>query len=68
MHPRQKIGIHVTDAPIMLRDGDRLVGKHIVLGGSTFGRVLFTEPPIAILVVGQNVRIEHCIIEALTST
>lgn len=35
----------MTDAPIKLGTGDTLEGKHVVVGGSLIGRVLFWESP-----------------------
>jgi hypothetical protein len=33
--------IHVTDPPIVLGDGESLIGQHVTGGGATYGRVLF---------------------------
>lgn len=60
-----KIAIHVSDAPIVLYSGDSLFNKHIVCGGSVYGRVLFTEPICAIETLGPNIDIKNCLIESL---
>ncbi len=48
--------IHITDSPIVLRDGEQLIGEHIIGGGSTYGRILFTSTYL-VEIVGQGVRL-----------
>lgn len=65
MPARPKIYQHVClDKPITLGDNERLVGKHIISGGSgSYGRFLFTEEEPCIRVEGNNVTVAHCIVE-----
>jgi hypothetical protein len=54
------------DLPVRLGSGGRCVGNHIVVGGSYYGRVLFTERPTAIECSGsRDMYIAHNIIEIL---
>ncbi len=48
--------MHVTDAPIVLRDNDILQGEHIRMGGTLIGRVLFTSLT-AVVCEGNNISI-----------
>lgn len=57
--------IHVSDAGIVLTDNMTFKGHHIICGGATYGRFIFTEPDPAITITGSNVAVEDCIIEVL---
>lgn len=66
MPARERIVRHVAlDPPIYLADGDVLIGKHIIQGGSLVGRVLFAEPSalIEIAAGARNALIAHCVFE-----
>lgn len=51
----RKTYIHVTDAPIILRDGDSLIDQHVIGGGSRYGRILFDL--VLVEVAGEGVTI-----------
>lgn len=53
--------IHVTDPPVRFRSGDRVVGHRFVVGGSLYGRVLFTQVEAVELEAGaQHIVFERC--------
>jgi len=56
--------IHVTDPPIRLRDGDQLIGQHIIGGGALYGRVLFTEH-LLVEACGTGILIQDCMFEPI---
>jgi hypothetical protein len=60
---RPKVFQHVTDAGIVLHDGETLKAVHVIQGGTLVGRVLFTERDPCVLVVGKGVTVAHCLFE-----
>ncbi len=56
--------IHVSDAPITLRDNDMLENEHIRIGGTLIGRVLFTTLT-AVVCEGRNIGIVGNYIERI---
>jgi hypothetical protein len=67
MAKRPIIGIHIaTGVPIELSSHDRLIGKHVIVGGALYGRILFAQPlKNAVTAEGHDIEIKHCIIEFL---
>lgn len=54
------------DSPLVLRDGERLIGVHIIQGGSgAYGRFLFTTEGPVVQVIGHHVLIKDCILEGM---
>ena len=54
--------VHLSDPPLVLHDGEVLRGRRFVLGGASYGRMLFTRPT-AIEIHGSQVRVEDCVFE-----
>jgi hypothetical protein len=52
--------LHVSDPPIRLESGARFSDHTVIVGGSLYGRVLFTEPVVAIECVGTGITISNC--------
>lgn len=53
--------IGAMDPPRILYDGESVENECFVLGPISYGRVLFTEPPMAIHVRGNGVTIRDCL-------
>lgn len=69
MPARRKIYQHAAmDAGITLGDGETLKAVHVIRGGSTYGRVLFTDTEPMVLVTGNGVTVSHCVFEDLNGT
>ncbi len=62
-----KIYQHITDPPIYMTGNHYLHGLHIIRGGTSIGRVLFTEHSPMIEVTGYNNLMIDCELESLTS-
>lgn len=53
------------DLPIILNEGEKLLGVHVKAGGAGYGRVLFAKPEPMVLVLGNNVEIADCYFEGV---